>query len=47
MEMWRNFVWGSKSCLGVGYVGGGGITVQFKTLLWFLIAFRSSSVLLA
>lgn len=39
IEVWRNFIWGSRSCLGVGYIGVGGVTLQFKNLLWFLIAF--------
>lgn len=39
MEVWRNFIWGSRSCLGV-CVGVGGVILQFKSLSWFLIVFR-------
>lgn len=40
MGVWRNFIWDSRSCLGVGYIGVGGVTLYFKNLLWFLIGYR-------
>lgn len=41
MEVWKDFIWGSRSFLGVGYIGVGGVILQFKNLLWFFIAGRT------